>query len=90
MFTVCFTCKVEEKAVQHKLKGLTAAQFKDAKTVAKEILTGKEQTIVGRLSKSEAKLGRSLVVSLEAGKNFALVDHHTIKWLIIKNVKYIV
>ena len=90
VFTVCFTCKVDEKAVQDKLKGLTAAQFKDAKTVAKEILTGRESTVVGRLSKTEGNLGRSLVVGLEGFRNYAQVDHRTIKWIIIKNVKYIV
>jgi len=45
--------------------------------------------VVGRLSKTEGKLGRSLVVGLD-GARFSQVDHRTIKWLILKNVKYIV
>jgi hypothetical protein len=89
-FTICFTCKVDEKQVQEKLKSLTAAEFKDAKTVAKEVLTGKETTVVGRLSKTEGNLGRSLVVGLDGFRNYASVDHRTIKSLIIKNVKYVV
>lgn len=49
---------------------------------------GKEKTIVGRLSKSENHLGRSLVHDLTQGRNYALVDHRNINWLIVKNVKY--
>lgn len=90
VFTICFTCKVDEKVVQEKLAALTQKEFNDPKSLAKEILTGKETTIVGRLSKTEGNLGRSLVVTLDGGKFFASVDHRTIKYLIIKNVKYIV
>jgi hypothetical protein len=57
--------------------------------VAKEIFVGKESTVVGRLSNSENHLGRSLVVSFNKGP-YAQVDHRNIKWLILKNVKYIV
>ncbi len=59
------------------------------KQIAKEILTGKETTIVGYLSKGMGKLGRSLIIDLET-KGFKNVDHRTIKWLIVKNVKYTV
>ena len=55
-----------------------------------DLRIGKETTIVGRKSKTEGHLGRSLVVTLDGGKFFAQVDHRTIKYLIIKNVKYIV
>ena len=41
-FTVCFTCKVDEKAVTEKLASLSEKQFKDAKNLAKELLTGRE------------------------------------------------
>ena len=89
-FTICFNCKVDEKEVADKFKGLSRDQFKDAKTLAKEVLLGKEKTVVGRLSKTEGNLGRSLVVGLDAFRQYASVDHRTIKWLIFKNVKYIV
>jgi hypothetical protein len=88
-FTICFTCKVDEKQIQEKLAGLTENQFKDAKNLAKDLLAGRESTVTGRLTKTEGKLGRSLVVGIPAN-NFVSVDHRTIKWLIFKNVKYIV
>ena len=88
-FTICFNTKVDEKAVQERLSSLTEKEFKDAKSLAKELLTGSEKTVTGRLTKTEGKLGRSLVLGLPAN-NFVSVDHRTIKWLILKNVKYIV
>ena len=75
--------------MQEKLQSVSEKDFKDSKTLAKELLTGKESTVVGRLTKTEGKLGRSLVLGLPAN-NFVSVDHRTIKWLILKNVKYIV
>ena len=88
-FTICFTCKVDEKQIQEKLQSITEKEFKDAKTLAKELLTGRESTVTGRLTKTEGKLGRSLVIGIPAN-NFVSVDHRTIRWLILKNVKYIV
>jgi hypothetical protein len=38
--------------------------LKEGKELAKEILSGKETTIIGRLSKADGKLGRSLVIDL--------------------------
>jgi len=38
--------------------------LKDGKALAKEILSGKETTVIGHLSKTEGKLGRSLVIDL--------------------------
>lgn len=89
VFTVCFTCKVDEKAVQERLAKLTEKELKDVKTLAKELLTGRESTITGKLSSTEGKLGRSLVRAFD-GSPFAQVDHRTIKYLILKNVKYVV
>jgi len=91
-FTVCFNAKVDEKAVREKLESLSAANLKDKAKVAeisKEILVGKETIIIGRLSKSMGKLGRSLVIDLPT-EGFRQVDHRTLKWLTIKNVKYVV
>lgn len=61
--------------------------MKDGKALAKEILSGKETTVIGHLSKTEGKLGRSLVIDLPS-KGYRQVDHRTLKWLIIRNVKY--
>jgi len=91
-FTVCFNSKVDEKSAKDKLSALTAGDLSDkAKltAVAKDLLVGKEVTLVGHLHTSQGKLGRSLVVDLSNGL-FKQVDHRTIKWLIIRNVKYVV
>ena len=86
-FTVCFNTKIDEKLATDKLSNAKADDFKNAKNLAKDLLTGKETTIVGRLSNSDNKLGRSLVVDLSS-KGYRQVDHRTINWLIINNVKY--
>ena len=64
-FTVCFTTKVDDKQVMEKLSGIKAKlQPLKARALAKEILVGKETVLVGRLSRAEGKLGRSLVIDL--------------------------
>lgn len=88
-FTVCFNKKVDEKEVLERLQNVTEREFKDSKTLAKELMTGEEKVFVGRLTSSENKLGRSLILGLPAN-NFVMVDHRHVKWLILKNVKYIV
>lgn len=89
-FTVCFTTKVDDKLVADKLKKvkgkLSEAQ---AKELAKEILVGERKELVGRLSRAEGKLGRSLVIDLPT-QGYRQVDHRTLVWLIIDNVKYTV
>jgi len=89
VFTVCYNIKVDVKEVKDLLSKVTKEEFQNSKDFAKTILTGSEKITVGRLYESEAKLGRSLVLSLP-NNHFASVDHRTIKWLIIKNVKYVV
>ena len=64
VFTINFNCKVESKEAEEKLKRTSTSKFKNVKELAKEVFEGKEKTIVGRLSKSENNLGRSLVVVL--------------------------
>lgn len=88
-FTICFNTKVDEKAVQERLASLTEKEFNDKKALAKELLSGSEKIVVGRKTQTEGKVGRSLVLGLPAN-NFISVDHRTINWLIIKNVKYLV
>jgi len=63
-FTVCFTSKIDEAVVRERLSKCTQAELAEGKALAKEILIGKETTLVGRLSKAEGKLGRSLVIDL--------------------------
>ena len=89
-FTVCFTTKVDDKMVAEKLAALKGKPSEaDAKELAKDLLTGKESTVVGRLSRSEGRLGRSLVIDLPS-QFYKQVDHRTLKWLIVDNVKYTV
>ena len=57
--------------------------------MVKDLVQGKEITITGRLSKTMNKLGRSLIVDLPS-RGYRTVDHRTIKWIVVKNVKYVV
>ena len=89
---MCFTTKVNEKDVQEKLSTVKVKDLKNgaaAKALAKEILVGRESTLIGRLSRSEGKLGRSLVIDLPT-QGYRQVDHRTLKWLVINNTKYII
>ena len=89
-FQVCFNCKADEKSVMEKLKAIKAKpqDAAAAKALAKDCLKGREQTLICRLSKSEGKLGRSLVIDLVSG-SFKQIDHRTIQWIVCNNVKYI-
>ena len=71
------------------MKGKDLKDSKKMKSLAKEILVGRECQTVGRLSKAEGKLGRSLVIDLPT-QGYRNVDHRTLNWLICDNVKYVV
>jgi hypothetical protein len=88
-FTACFRTKVDEKDCTEQLQKASAAELTEGKKLAKQLLSGKETTIVGRLSNSEGRLGRSLVVDLTS-KGYRQIDHRTLISLIINNVKYTV
>ena len=86
-FQVCFTTKVDDKLVLEKLNELKGKpKAAEVKALAKELLMGKETTITGRLSRAEGKMGRSLVIDLPT-QGYRQVDHRTIRWLTIDNVK---
>ena len=63
-FSVQFTTKVDEKVIRDRLATVKEQELKNAKALAIELITGKESTIVGRLSKADGSLGRSLVIDL--------------------------
>ena len=63
-FSVQFTTKVDEKVVRDRLASATPAELKNPKALAQELLTGKQTTLIGRLSKADGNLGRSLVIDL--------------------------
>lgn len=94
IFTICFRKKVQQKNVVERLEieGEEAiGELKKSKKLAKELLSGEECVIVGRLVNLEPKLGRSMVKDLRVpfGFNLRQVDHRTIDWIIFKNRKFI-
>ena len=87
-FTVCFNTKIDEKDVATKLSEASLDDLKNnSKKIAGELLHGEQRILVGRLAGGERKLGRSLVIDLPT-QGFRQVDHRTLNWLILKNVKY--
>ncbi len=62
VFTVCFNAKVDEAALKQKLAALTANEFKNKRALVQELMAGEEKTLTGCLTKSEGKLGRSLII----------------------------
>ena len=86
---MCFHAKPNEKKIQELLGAHKGGPKNavEAKEWAKECMEGPEVTLIGRLSKAEGKLGRSLVIDLPS-QGYRQVDHRTIKWIVIDNVKY--
>lgn len=58
---------------------------------AKGIIEGEECTMVCHLIKAESSLGRSTVIDLTTkhANKFRQVDHRSINYIIINNVKYV-
>lgn len=97
IFTVNFHKQANEKTVVSTLQSATVEELSDArsrKALAKRLKVGEERTLIGYLLETEPMLGRSKVIDLEqafAGEGWAqrLVDHRTINWIILRNVKYV-
>jgi endo-alpha-1,4-polygalactosaminidase (GH114 family) len=103
VFTVNFNRQVQEQELQEKLLETIKQEAeklandrdieKAIKKLSKEALKGKERTLVGYLLQTEQKMGRSLVIDLQVAaerNRIRLVDHRTLNWLILQNVKYTV
>jgi hypothetical protein len=90
VMTVKFHKKVDQAYVTEVLANVTKAISK--KDLAREITNGKEVEMQCCLTKSEGKLGRSMVLDLNApfGMNFRQIDHRTVDYVILKNIKYLV
>ena len=85
---MCFKTQASEKGAADVLCGLTRAPTAPAaKDLAKKCLSGREVTMTCFLSKAEGKLGRSTVVELSTN-GYKQVDHRSIKWIVIDNIKY--
>lgn len=97
IFTVNFNKQLKEKDVVDEIigaveEGKTAKALRTRVNAAvKKGVKGELRTLVGYLVETEAKMGRSQVIDLQAPANrrYRLVDHRTVNWLILKNVKYV-
>jgi hypothetical protein len=94
IFTVTFDKKVNRKTIATALMNLKELPAKKthANKVAESMMMGEERTLVGHLTSSEPTMGRSTVVDLEIDSskyNLRLVDHRTVKQLILQNVRYV-
>lgn len=93
VFTVVFDKKISQKSIAAALAELDELPSKKTalNKLAKSMMAGEERTLVGYLASTEPKMGRSVVIDLEipADKHRPrLVDHRTIKELILRNVRY--
>jgi hypothetical protein len=81
----------EEKVSKTRAAEILVSCYGRPFTVCFDKATGEERILRGRLIAPEPLLGRSKVEDLEQTSNrMRLVDHRTIKWLIIEGVKYTV
>ena len=64
-FTVQFRTQVNANTILQKLT--QSSDQKDKRALAKELLSGKEHTLVGHSIKSDCMLGRSIVIDLATG-----------------------
>jgi hypothetical protein len=65
VISINFNCKLDDKILKEKFDTLSKDDLVDRKKLAAELMKGREVTAVGRLSKQEGKLGRSLMVVFE-------------------------
>lgn len=97
VFTVVFNKKVNQKSMVEALSEIAnnpdeIFSLSDLKSTAKSLMTGPERTLVGYLASTEPKMGRSTVVDLQVSTDkhrLRLVDHRTIKELVLRNVRYV-
>jgi hypothetical protein len=94
VFTVVFDKKISQKDIVETLQALDSVPTKktDLNKLAKSMLAGSERRMVGYLASTEPKMGRSTVVDLEVPATehrLRLVDHRTVKELILRNVRYV-
>lgn len=95
IFTINFNKQAKIKDVIEAATTRDNGKIKSKKDIAKlvkEAEKGEERTLIGHMLKIETGMGRSMVVDLEADtkSNIRQVDHRSINWLILKNIKYVV
>jgi len=82
----------EVKVTKTKAAEILISAYNRPFTVCFDKQDGTERKLRGRLVEPEPLLGRSHVEDLDikTGHKLRLVDHRTIKWLILEGVKYVV
>lgn len=82
----------EEKVTKTQAAELLISSVNRPFTVSFEKSDGAERTLRGRLIRPEPLLGRSMVEDLDApaASRVRQVDHRTINWIIVENVKHVV
>ena len=81
----------EEKVSKMKAAEILIHAHNRPLTVCFVKANGTERTLRGRLVKPEPLLGRSSVEDLDVmGNRLRLVDHRTLKWIIVDGTKYVV
>ena len=93
IFKVSFRKKLSDKSVFEKLQAISYADVqKDSELnkISKQLLEGELAEIVGHLVENDCKMGRTLVIDLDAPQDsaFRQIDHRTIEFIILRNVKY--
>lgn len=99
VFTVCFHKQATPKDARAVVERIIAAgdampEREKMRLVREEVLLGELRTMVGHLVDVEPSMGRSRVVDLQiplgAGIRERLVDHRTVEWLVLRDVKYVI
>lgn len=83
----------EEKVTKTRAAEILITSYNKPFTVAFIKQDGSERILRGRLITAEPLLGRSMVEDLDVDRKQhrqRQVDHRTIKWIIVENVKYLV
>jgi hypothetical protein len=82
----------EEKVTKTRAAELVVNSHNKPFTVCFTKQTGEDRVLRGRLIAAEPLLGRSHVEDLDVreGHRIRLVDHRTIKWVIVDGLKYVV
>lgn len=90
IFTIQFKTQADPAKVVEKLKTMKLKEIKDdeaeIRKLSRSLVEGETVTVVGHLADGSQQLGRTLVIDVEAG--YKQVDHRTIQFIILKNVKY--
>jgi len=95
IFTVNFNKQIKESDIVEAFtnENLVGKDEKELKKFAKSLLKGSERTMIAHLIRVDPKMGRTSVIDLETPvsvpNRIRQIDHRTLNWIIIKNVKYV-